>query len=432
MLLLVVFASAINLLKDTLIVVVAESSITSVNSSGIDPHTGNRRKPTSKPAYRYPTAKPVKKMPPIKPVKNIPTRKPIEKIHTNKPLYKYPSRNPTNTYLSSMPSYRYPTNKPFLASNNSSIEPTIKPTHSAQLQAANPTIEPTFSPSFVPTYEPSFVPSNIPSFQPTFCIIPCIKDRTCGCEKYLASAPGYGPDIILCYNATNLAEFFGVYNASQFPLQGNLILLNPNFPNTSTFPGDAATCAGKQYDNKNPFLYNKGTAYKVGGEYYLMTETVASGTLTNILSCTTGNTSHPVYMGGISDCAGNAGSADVGTVQLEPHSDLTKDSQITIIVISSVVFTLLLAVAMFMLYRRYKNNNMKEKKVFGLENFYPHSLDHMGPESERNSYTNNTNSEMSRTSVENDVSDKMKAFFETINPDPAVFDDNRHLTTSSF
>ena len=127
MLLLVVFASAINLLKDTLIVVVAESSITSVNSSGIDPHTGNRRKPTSKPAYRYPTAKPVKKMPPIKPVKNIPTRKPIEKIHTNKPLYKYPSRNPTNTYLSSMPSYRYPTNKPFLASNSSSIEPTIKP-----------------------------------------------------------------------------------------------------------------------------------------------------------------------------------------------------------------------------------------------------------------------------------------------------------------
>ena len=57
---------------------------------------------------------------------------------------------------------------------------------------------------------------------------------------------------------------------------------------------------------------------------------------------------------------------------------------------------------MFMLYRRYKNNNAKENKVFGLENFYPHSIDHMTSESERNI----------QGSVENDVKNTSKPVFD--------------------
>ena len=87
-----------------------------------------------------------------------------------------------------------------------------------------------------------------------------------------------------------------------------------------------------------------------------------------------------------------------------------------------------------MLYRRYKNNNVKENKVFGLESFYPHSIDlnSMISGSERDSYTKHTNSEMSYVNVENDVSGTtypvFEATFETTNP---AFHKSRLLTTSS-
>ena len=65
---------------------------------------------------------------------------------------------------------------------------------------------------------------------------------------WIVSTLGYGPDIVLCYNTSITNHIISAYNGTQSPYQANLILPNPLYPSTYTFPGDAATCAGKQYD----------------------------------------------------------------------------------------------------------------------------------------------------------------------------------------
>ena len=272
-------ASAICQLKIT---VSAESLIKSANSNVVS-HT--EKKPSSKPAYKYPTVSTVK------PVKRTPTSKPVQKF-TQTSQY-------INTHRKNQ--YKYPSNKP--------ICPTKYPTSVPSLEPTSPTFDPTFMPSAEPT---------------SFCVLPCLRDGTCGCKKWDIVTPGFGPDIAMCYNNSNFNQFISAYNGSQSTYQANLILPNPNFPSTSTFPGDAATCAGKKYTNNfniviDPFNFDSGAAYQIGTEYYNFLNSDVNGTI--LVSCSTGT-----YIG--VDCSGAAGGAVVGTLQLVPGTDLPKHSKL--------------------------------------------------------------------------------------------------------
>ena len=64
-----------------------------------------------------------------------------------------------------------------------------------------------------------------------------------------------------------------------------------------------------------------GAAYKIGTEYYDILNSDVNGTI--LISCSTGTFIKPTFLGGV----------DVGSLQLETHTDLPKDFKITIFVI---------------------------------------------------------------------------------------------------
>ena len=202
--------------------------------------------------------------------------------HTKTPTFQssviptcVPSYKPTQT-----PTFQPLVIPTFVPSYKPTVVPSIKPSVKITSIPSTfmPTDMPTKVPSFVPSdspfssFEPSASPTLVPSHEPsTFgCLLPCLNVGTCSCTLFKTS--GIGSDVVLC-NQNIANEYFGVYDAAEYPLFGtNLMLSNPSFPGTSAL----ANCNGVTYDNQQPLTSN-GVGYTVGSTNYSISYGMPNG-----------------------------------------------------------------------------------------------------------------------------------------------------------
>ena len=307
-------------------------SFNSTTNTTADPSKHNK-KPTNKPVYRYPTTKP------ILPINKTPTKKPLYRYPTTKPIIK-----PVNKIVpTKKPIYKYPSKSPFNPSHLSTI---------------------------VPSSPPTFGPSAVPALS---CLLPCLTAATCFCNIFTHSNQvNYGPNVILCYNTTKPNMYFGVYNAAEVPIfKTNLIVPNPTFPTSSKL--NVSCGSAGMHDNIAP-LDSLGTAYQIGTEYYVIFNEIGDSGL-NVYGCNATASSYEVTVDvGAVDCLGNHPNENATIGFLQGNEELTHDSiSVTVVaVVVSIILTVFVCVVMFILYRKYKNNNLKQYKDinYDMEIFY--------------------------------------------------------------
>lgn len=346
-----------------------------------DTRTGDKpvkkNKSTDKPAYSYQSKKPVYKYPTKKPVYKYSTKKPLYKYSTNKPLYKYSTKKPVYKYPSKKPVYKYPTKKPI-------CPPTIEPTTAADLFTSVPSSEPSNDPTFEPSSDPTLVPSLTlepsisfgPTSDPT--LSPSSEPTTaptsepseqCICQQFVDAQSGFS-SFNLCFRGQ---EYFGYYGVNDVNFTTNFLVSNPLFPDASALPVDSS--CNLRYDNKQP-LNNFGVLFHFGGSiYHNLYLDAATQSYHIVEDCTSapGNaTLLSTFPVSANACpAPVVKKAEIGSSQGAGESVTAMDSKVIIGITVSIVLAVLFAVATYMMYRKHKNNHIKDSnKDYALENFY--------------------------------------------------------------
>ena len=325
--------------------------------------------PTRKTEYNYPTSKPMYK---------YPTKKPLNlKPPTAKPVYRYPSKKPVKCPTGSSNPILSPSAEPYASILPTIVSPSKVP---SLLSSTQPTNSPGFSPTkpptsnALPTLQPvvtgvSTIPTNShqPSSEPSTVAPSNMPTSSCACNNYTVHSynvgVNMGPGLFLCWNVAKPIEYFGVYASTDISFTKNLIITNPIFPSASVI--NAPSCSFV-YDNFHP-LTPQGLAYNHTGTVFHMSAT--------ILNRCGGQTGYFFNAGEI-PCPNNL-RQEVGSLQGASETELitTKDSKIIIGVVVSIILIVFSAIAMYILYHKYKTknstvNNAKENKEYDLEIFY--------------------------------------------------------------